>query len=163
LKRSHILAPLLLAAAVCSAAAWGHARREPVRVEVPFETGEHKMILIRATVAGRPATFILDTGTELTLLDREYSGLPKREHKQTDAAGGHGIATVAFAQVSVFCVAQHCVKDMKVAVGEFAGISKLLGRRIDGTIGQDLLRAFDEVTIDYKKSTVTFSIEGEGQ
>ncbi len=151
---------LPLAVAI-SATAWGHSRREPVRVEVPFETSGHDLIVVRISVAGRAANFILDTGDELTMVDRQFAGFPKQDRKKSDAPGGHGVLTTGMAQLPTLCFESYCLKNRKVGVGEFEEVSKLVGRRIDGTIGQDLLREFDEVIINYKKSTVTLSREGQ--
>ncbi len=162
MKSARTFALALLAAAVCSAAAARHGR-EIVRVEVPFETvSGHDVILVAVTVAEKPAHFILDTGSELTMVDREFAGFT-REKRKASRAGGHGIVNVGTAMVSPFCMGTHCLNFRKVGVGEFGELSEYLGRRIDGLLGQDVLRAFDEVTIDYKKSTVTFSIEEGGQ
>lgn len=50
-------------------------------------------MIVRVTVAGKPANFILDTRDELTLLDREFFGFAKPERKKSEAPGGHGILT----------------------------------------------------------------------
>lgn len=133
--------------------------RGAARVEVPFETVGHNVMVVRVTVAGKPANFILDTGDELTLLDREFAGFAKPERKKYDEPGGHGILTVGFAQIASFCFKSYCLIERKVGVGEFADVSKLVGRRIDGAIGQDLMREVDRVSIDYKHGTVTLTVE----
>jgi hypothetical protein len=153
-NRSRIFALVLAVAA----AAQGHGR-EPVRVQVPFETAERNVTIVRVTVAGKPPNFILDTGAELTLLDREFAGFAKPEANKSETPGGHGIATVGFAQVASLCFEKYCLRDWKVGIGEFADVSRLIGRCTDGAIGQDLMREFDEVSIDYKHGTVTLTVE----
>jgi aspartyl protease len=164
MKLARILA-LPLAAAIC-AAAWGHSRREPARVEVPFETtrGGAGLMTIRVTVNGKTGDFLFDTGDELTLLDREFAGFksekPKPEKNGAHPDGQSGISTMKQVVLGPVCIEKHCFEKRTVGIAEL-GFFPRLGRRIDGIIGQDLLREFDEVTINYKKSTVTFSTEGQ--
>ncbi len=144
---------LLLAAASFAAA------QEPLRVEVPFETlkGPNLMI-VRVTLRGKTGDFLFDTGNERTLVDREFAGFPKSKRDKAEL----GEIAVEWTKLGPLCVEKHCFEKKTVGIAEL-GLLPRLGRRVDGIIGQDLLREFDEVTISYKKSTVTLVIEGDAK
>jgi len=150
-----------LAAAIC-AAAWGHAHREPARVELPFETVKGRnLMIVRVSVGGKTGDFLFDTGDELTLVDREFAGYakPKLEKNGAHPDGQSGVTTAKWVTAGPVCLAEHCFEKRTVGIAEL-GMFPRLGMRIDGIVGQDLLREFDEVTINYRKSTVTLVIEG---
>jgi len=164
LMRSRILAMPLLGAAVCSAAAARHSR-EVVRVELPFETVKTaKLMIVRVTIARKTGDFLFDTGDELTLLDREFAGLPKPKCDKDTAHpdGQSGITTVKWVDVGPMCLEGFCLDKRKVGIAEL-GFFPRLGRRIDGIIGQDVLREFDEVLINYRTEIVTLRFGGGGE
>jgi len=146
---------LVALALVASTAAWGHGRRA-VKIEVPFETARG-LVIVHAVMAGRPGDFLLDTGAEMTLADRRFLGL-----KVKDAAPrADGVTAAGAANVGDLCISDHCFGKRQVGLVDFEGFSKLLGRRISGTVGQDVLREFDSINIDYKRGIVTLAVKGD--
>jgi len=151
----------LLVAAACSVATARHSR-EAVRVALPFETVKTaKLMIVRVTIAGKTGDFLFDTGDELTLVDREFVGSPKPKQDKDGAHpdGQSGITTVKWADVGPMCLEKFCLEKRRVGIAEL-GVFPRLGRRIDGILGQDLLREFDEVSINYKTEVVTLTIGG---
>lgn len=142
-------------ALVASTAAWGHERRA-VKIEVPFET-VRGAVIIRVTMAGRQGDFLLDTGAEILLADRQFLGVPTKDARR----GPDGVTVVDMAKVNDFWIGGHCFGRRTVGLMDFAALSKSLGRRISGTVGQDVLREFDSVNIDYKRGMVTLTIQGD--
>ncbi len=161
MKHPRVLALTLFAAAACSVAAAKHSR-EAVRVELPFQTTKTaKLMIVRVTIAGKTGDFLFDTGDELTLLDREFAGFPKpkRDKDGSHSDGQSGITTVKWVDVGPMCLEKFCLDKRKVGIAEL-GVFPRLGRRIDGIVGQDLLREFDQVSIDYRTEVVTLTISG---
>ncbi len=157
MKLARMLA-IPLAAAICPAA-WGHPHREAARVELPFETTkEQSLMIVRVSLGGKTGDFLFDTGNEITLVDREFAGFPSEKRGK----GELGEIAVEWVKLGPLCLGKYCFEKRTVGVAEL-GIFPRLGRRIDGIVGQDLLREFDEVTINYKKSTVTLIIEGDAK
>jgi len=143
---------LACALGVCSAEAaeW--------RVELHFES-VRGLMLVRARMGDREGTFIFDTGAQMTLVDREFLGL-KPEDKPFDGAAAPGARMTRTAEVAPACLGELCAAKATVGTADFGDVSKGLGRRIDGILGQDVLRKFDHVGIDFKKSVVTLVLKG---
>jgi hypothetical protein len=143
--------------ALCLAAASFTSAKEPVRVELRFES-VRGLMLVKARMGEREGTFIFDTGAETTLADREFLKL-KREEKSFDA-NAPGAKTLRPAKVSPACLGAACVEHATVGVAEFGEASRGLGREIDGILGQDVLREFDCVAIDYKRGVIVLTKNG---
>lgn len=90
------------------------------------------MILLDATVNGKPSVLVLDTGTRFTCTTQAV------KHERASI----GIAGLTFEKQPVTTV-------------NLDSLSKWAGTRIDGLLGQDILREFSAVRIDYKAQTVT--------
>lgn len=121
---------------------------------VPFHS-VNGMILLDATVNGKPAVLLLDTGAEFTIISAQASGLSAAKlHTLTanKAAGANG--EYVKSRVDLILDKRHWI-DREVLVMDLNDSSKRLGTRIDGFIGQDVLREFQGVHIDYKARTVT--------
>jgi len=110
---------------------------------------------------GRINVAVKRQGDELTLVDREFVGFPKPKQDKDGAHpdGQSGITTVKWADVGPMCLEKFCLEKRRVGIAEL-GVFPRLGRRIDGILGQDLLREFDEVSINYKTEVVTLTIGG---
>lgn len=138
-----------------SAAAW--AQGLPIKADpptgIPFEMNrDFGSILISAQVNGRPATLIVDTGSSRTILSVEV--LKVNPHTLENAEGprqGSGlVGTAAWAKATVE-VGTLKWPDRKVLVmDDFQNISNNMKKRVDGILGQDILREFDLVIIDFK-------------
>jgi hypothetical protein len=141
-------------ALAATSAAWGHERRA-VKIEVPF-TVKANLVVLKMTLAGKPGTFLLDTGAQGTMLDREFAGFAKKKR-----TGEFGVIDVEYSSVDKLCFeGGACFPKTRVGVAELGNVAGL-PLHLDGIIGQDLLRGFDEVSIDYKRGIVTLAIKGD--
>ncbi len=119
---------------------------------VPFES-HASLILLRVALNGKPAALILDTGAQLSLLDSAVAGVAKQQEGQN--LNGV-IERSKLVRVGSFCIGSRCFSDRTFGVVDYEKVSRTLNIRIDGTIGQDVLREFSAVRIDYKASVIEF-------
>lgn len=123
------------------------------RSGVPFEVDRHfGSILIRAQVNGHPATLVVDTGSSHTILSSELLQVRPlaREHADAPAKGSGYVGTAGWAKATVE-VGTLRWRDRNVLVmNDFQEISNSMKQRVDGILGQDVLKEFDSVVIDFK-------------
>jgi len=113
------------------------------------------MILLDGQVNGKPAILLLDTGADFTLISQEASGLTAKLDalKATKTTGANG--QYVKGRVDLHLAERHWI-DRTVLVMDLSEANKRLGTRIDGFVGQDILREFSVVRIDYKASVIEF-------
>jgi len=142
---------------VMSATTVGLAQDPPKAVDsrsgIPFEINpDFGSILIKAQVNGQPATLIVDTGSSQTILNSELLqirplGLPRAD-APSKGSGYVGSASWAKAQLEI---GRFKWEDRRVLVmDDFQEMSNSLKQKVDGIIGEDLLREFDVVVIDFR-------------
>ena len=133
---------LLLAIPLC-------AQEAPRNYRVPFRSVKG-MILLDAAVNGKPAVLLLDTGANRTLISNRYGG-PKLKPSQRNGAGITGESVRAIANLSL---ESHMWAGQTVTVMDLDELQHSLGIKFDGLLGQDILREFSAVRIDYRNSVV---------
>lgn len=116
-------------------------------VRVPFRTVKG-MILFDATVNRKPAVFLLDTGAQRSIISTFANFVPANL-KTTD--NGEYLD----AKIDLRLATRHLAKQ-PVLITNLIGASDQLGLPIDGIIGQDILRQFSAVRINYKAGLVEF-------
>jgi hypothetical protein len=117
------------------------------------------MILLDATVNAKPAVLLLDTGAEFTIISAQASGLSAAKlHTLTATKTTGANGEYVKGRVDLILDKRHWI-DREVLVMDLSESSKRLGTRIDGFIGQDLLREFSAVRIDYKHSVLELEVE----
>ena len=128
-------------------------------LEVPFEIeASQSAILVRGLVDGKPVLLILDTGASCTILARELVRLTpgslaaSRFSEEGPGLNANGRYTEATLEIAGRRWRNRSVVGMKMAE-----VSKAYGRRIDGLLGQDLLREFERVTIDFRSRRLLLS------
>jgi hypothetical protein len=127
---------------------------------IPFEVNrDFGAILIKAQVNGRPATLVVDTGSSHTILSSEL--LQSRplalEHADAPAEGSGWVGTAGWAKATVE-VGTIRWQDRRVLVmNDFKEISNSMKRRIDGILGEDVLKDFDSVVINFKHHRLVLS------
>ena len=112
------------------------------------------MILVDATVNGKPAVLLLDTGADFTIISPQASGLTTVKvraltaNKSTGANGEY-----VKSRVDLRLAERHWI-ERDVLCMDLSDASKRMGTRVDGFIGQDVLREFASVRIDYRTKTI---------
>jgi hypothetical protein len=121
---------------------------------VPFHS-VNSMILLDVTVNGNPAVMLLDTGANNSIVTPAAAGLRANlaPLKRNSGAGASGDYTEA---VIALCLDKHCWLNRDVLAMDLSEANKNAGARLDGFIGQDILREFSAVRIDYKAGVIEF-------
>jgi Aspartyl protease len=140
---------------VATAVGWsqGLPRENDPQSGIPFEVNRNfGSILIRAQVNGKPATLVVDTGSSHTILSWELLQVRPLalEHADAPTKGSGFVGRAGWAKATVE-VGTITWQDRKVLVmSDFQEISNSMKRRIDGILGEDVLKEFDSVVIDFK-------------
>jgi hypothetical protein len=139
---------LTVAIAVALAPLPGPARPAPVRL--PFRS-VGSMILVEGKVNGDPVTFLLDTGsTDTVVSTRTYRASHLALRSAQRKPEGHGIHGEAISVQADLKLGEHRWPAQRVAIMNLDELSSILGvRHVDGLIGEDILRDFRSIRIDY--------------
>lgn len=126
-------------------------------LELPFKLDpHHSAILLSAEVNGKPVTLILDTGATQTVLDAKLLGLTNLDLKVSrfsqTGPGFRGEAMWASARLKL---GSRTWYDQRVVAMNLQDFGPRYGRAIHGILGQDILRQFDRVVIDFRARTLT--------
>ena len=122
---------------------------------VPFHS-VNGMILLDAEVNGKPAVLLLDTGANSSIVDVHsagFDGLKLDALRSTGRAGAEGTCAIWEARLSL---EHRSWLNRRMCVMDLSDVSRRMGVRIDGFVGQDILREFSAVRIDYKAGLVEF-------
>lgn len=113
-----------------------------------FKTGS---VLIEGKLDGHPAVMVLDTGAAQTMFDAEKFGISAvdLEAARLNRRGVGIDANVVWRTVN-FSIGDRSWPQRQVAIADLKDISKIYGRKIDGIVGEDVLREFRSITINYK-------------
>jgi predicted aspartyl protease len=150
---------LLPAAVVPSPAVAPEPGSVPLRV---MRAGGSVIVMVAVTLQGQgPYDFVLDTGASRSVVDQQLAddlGL------QQVAAVPQVTGVTGPAQATVVRVADWSVGDVTLPSGVVAAIDlqltdsnaaqQLLGRRLYGLLGSDVLSSFGVVSIDYDQQTL---------
>jgi len=155
-KADRVLRVCALALSLVSAKA-SPAAAAGISEQVPFEYAHGRdSILLHVQVNQKPALLILDTGSPYTVLRPEVVGLDPKELTPTRAAsGGRFIGDAAEKEVSLQ-VGSLKWEKRKVVVMDLSQAFSAYREDIAGVLGLDILREFDQITIDIKDKAVVF-------
>lgn len=124
-------------------------RANPSAVLLPFRT-VRSLILIEGKVDDKPVTFVFDTGSNNTIVSTRSYGraqfLLRRAQRNRESAGMAGESVRLLVNLTL---ADHVWVGQRVSVMNLDELQDALGLRFDGLLGQDILREFRTVRIDY--------------
>jgi hypothetical protein len=129
-------------------------RARPAALRIPFRTVD-SMILVEGKVNGNRVTFLLDTGANKTIVSvKTYGHVPFALQSARHNDLGPGMKGDAVRLSADVELANHMWVGQRVSVMNLDELTKVLGLRFDGLLGQDLLREFRSVRIDYKAHVI---------
>jgi hypothetical protein len=135
------------------------ARAAPTTLPCQFRDG---LIFVSVAIgAGPPGLFLLDTGAATTVLDARFAqaaGVRLGEPIQLRGGGGATEARQAEDVALTLTGEPPLLTDPVVA--DLGGPSRGMGLRLDGILGDDILRRF-VVTLDYRGQTVRLADAGK--
>jgi hypothetical protein len=117
---------------------------------IPFRTVQ-SLIIVEGKVNGNAATLLLDTGANRTIVSARIFGngrfnlqrMPRRN-------GGVGFAGYSLRRPADLELAQNIWTAQEVSVMDLDELKQMLHMEFDGLLGQDFLRQFRSVRIDYR-------------
>jgi Aspartyl protease len=131
-------------------------RARPAALCLPFRT-VRSMILVDGEVNGDPVTLLMDTGSTKTIISaKAYRGtyFPLHAAQRTNKTAG-----IVGESVSVrldLKLANHRWVGQTVSIMNLGDLNQLLGAQFDGLLGEDILREFHSVRIDYRNHIIEF-------
>jgi len=126
---------------------------------VPLElNGRFGLILLKVEVDGESATFVLDTGSSRTILSTRFHAHRLPSSPKVTSSKGSGYVGSAITVKATLKIGEHLWRDHDfLAMDDFPEISQSLGQTIDGILGQDVLRDFKTVEIDFRNRRLALS------
>jgi Aspartyl protease len=130
------------------------AHSNPLRL--PFRT-VRSMILVEGEVNGNPVTLLMDTGSMKTIISTrayrvEYFSLRTAQRSAKSA----GISGESISVRLDLKLANHRWVGQPVSIMNLGELNQLLGAQFDGLLGEDILREFHSVRIDYRAHIIEF-------
>jgi hypothetical protein len=114
-------------------------------------------ILVDAKLNGEQVVMILDTGASHSMFDASTFGLSAVQFQAARMnTRGLGLDADVVWRTADFEIGNEAWKQQPFEIADLHLLSKIYGRRIGGIIGQDVLRSFVSVQINYKGQCVMF-------
>jgi gag-polyprotein putative aspartyl protease len=122
---------------------------QPGTVRIPFRTVQ-SLIVVEGRVNGNPATFLLDTGANRTIVSTRIYGnvrfeLPRMPRRQ----GAAGLVGYSLRRAADVGLGENLWTAQQVSVMDLDELKQMLHMEFDALLGQDFLRQFRSVRIDY--------------
>jgi hypothetical protein len=111
---------------------------------VPYRVvNRHQMVIAVSVNHSGPYPFLLDTGTQVTMIDPALAGELHLVMRGEAAVASAGLnATASFSQLEATELGPHEVSGMKVLVYELSNL-QASGLNVRGVLGEDFLQRFD--------------------
>jgi hypothetical protein len=114
-------------------------------------------ILVDAKLNGAPVVMILDTGASHSMFDASAFGLSAVQFQAARMnTRGLGLNADVVLRAADFEIGSEVWKQQPIEIADLQPLAKIYGRKIGGIIGQDVLRSFGSVQINYKGQCVMF-------
>jgi gag-polyprotein putative aspartyl protease len=124
-------------------------RARPSTLRIPFRTAQ-SMILVDGKVNGNPATLLLDTGANRTIISgKAYGSVQFHLQQLRHNSHGAGVSGGAIPLQADLVLAERVWVAQRVSVMDLDELSEMLKLHFDGLLGQDILRQFRSIRIDY--------------
>ena len=154
-----IFASLVMAATIVSTLS-AETRCPGNVASLPFHTvNRHQMIVPVSINHAGPFSFLLDTGTQMTMVDPALAAALHLETTGKAEVVSVGMeASASYAQAGLIEAGSHSVANQKVLVYDLANL-QATGLNIQGVLGEDFLEQFD-LLIDNAHSLVCLDDAG---
>lgn len=121
--------------------------------EIPLENSRvFGLFLIRVEVNGKPATLVVDTGTNVTVISEELLDTVEHPtvHDSTSTLEGSGFSGRGVFQRASLKVGSITWRDHRVVIMDTRKLSRSLGQRVDGMLGIDFFGEFGVMMVDIR-------------
>ena len=121
-------------------------------VLLPFRS-THSLILVDAKVNGNPATLLLDTGANNTIINARIYGSVQAPPVELTSKGPGIVGNALRLHVDLE-IADRFLFSQPVSVMNLGDLPQRVGAKFDGLLGQDILRQFRSVRINYRAHVI---------
>jgi len=129
-------------------------RARPDVLRLPFRSVQ-SMILVEAEIDGDPVTLLMDTGCMKTVISAQaYRARHFTLHAAQRDPKGPGIMGDSVSVQLELRLADYRWVGHSVSIMNMGQLNRLLGTQFDGLLGEDILREFHSVRIDYRAHVI---------
>jgi hypothetical protein len=145
-----------------TAVGWAQAfpTRDDSRTGIPFDVNRNfGAILIRGQVNKQPVTLVVDTGSSHTILSSELLRVRPLalEHADAPAKGSGYVGSAGWAKATIEIGTMTWPDRRVLVMDDFRDLSNSMKQRVDGIVGEDVLKEFDFVVLDFKHHRLVLS------
>jgi hypothetical protein len=121
---------------------------------IPFRTVQ-SLIVVEGKVNGNAAIFLLDTGANRTIVSAKIYGVGRFNlQRMPRPNGGAGFAGYSLRRPADVELGETVRTAQEVSVMDLDELKQMLHMDFDGLLGQDFLRQFRSVRIDYRARVI---------
>jgi hypothetical protein len=126
----------------------------PGMVRIPFHTVQ-SLIVVEGKVNGNPAILLLDTGANRTIVSAKIYGSVRFDlQRMPRRPGAAGFAGYSLRRAADVGLGENTWTAQQVSVMDLDELKQMLHMDFDGLLGQDFLRQFRSVRIDYRAHVI---------
>jgi hypothetical protein len=125
--------------------------------EVPFRLqSDHRAMLVSVAVNGRAATMLVDTGAASTFVSAGLVGVHATQIARARFRSEGGMEVHGIRREAGLTLGTAHFRTTIIA-SNLETLSQRYGIRVDGVLGQDVLRRFRRVTIDVERGALVLT------